>query len=100
MQSLSLYLVEGFIDRSKSWLFVIVENSPVPMENEDAFVLRFSAVAAIDAVVWTVVPLAGEHMEAFCGTRSNVSTAEPDEGLMNPDRFASNLNVQHTVKTC
>lgn len=57
-----------------------MENSPVPMENEDALVLSFSAVAAVDAVVWTVVPLAGEHMEAFCDTQSNVSTAEPDEG--------------------
>lgn len=83
MQSFGLYLVERFIDRSKSWLFVIMENSPVPMENEDAFVLCFSAVAAIDAVVWTVVPLAGEHMEAFCDTQSNVSTAEPDEELIN-----------------
>lgn len=80
MQSFSLYLVERFIDCSKSWLFVIMENSPVPMENEDALVLSFSAVAAVDAVVWTVVPLAGEHMEAFCDTQSNVSTAEPDEG--------------------
>ena len=69
--SSSFYLVERFIDRSKSWLFVVVENSPVPVENEDTFMLSFFAVAAIDAVVWTVVPLAGEHMEAFCGTQSN-----------------------------
>lgn len=39
------------------------------MENEDAFMLRFPAVAAIDTVVWTVVPLAGEHVEAFCGAQ-------------------------------
>lgn len=92
--------MEGFVDGSKSWLFVVVENSPVPMENEDTFVLCFSAVAAIDAVVWTVVPLAVEHMEAFCDTRSNVSTAEPDEGSMNSDKFVSNLSVQHAIKTC
>lgn len=64
----SLYLEEGFVDSSKRWLFVIVENSPVPMENEDAFMLGFSAVAAIDTVVWTVVPLAREHTEAFWDT--------------------------------
>lgn len=92
IQSFSLYLVKCFIDRSKSWLFVIMENSPVPMENEYAFVLSFSAVAAIDAVVWTVVPLAGEHMEAFC------DTPEPDEGWTHSYRFVSELNVQHTIK--
>lgn len=68
-QGESLYLEEGFVDGSKSWLFVIVENSPVPMENEDAFMLCFPAVAAIDTVVWTVVPLAWEHMEAFWDTQ-------------------------------
>lgn len=39
------------------------------MENEDAFVLCFPAVAAIDTVVWTVVPLAREHMEAVWDTQ-------------------------------
>lgn len=69
------------------------------MENEDAFVLCFSAVAAIDAVVGTVVPLAGEHMEAFCDTQRNVSAAVPDERLINSYRLLSNLNVQHAIKT-
>lgn len=68
--------MERFVDRSKSWLFVIMENSPVPMKNEDAFMLCLSAVAAIDTVVWTVVPLAGEHVEAFCDTQSDVTMAE------------------------
>lgn len=99
MQSFSLYLVKSFIDCSKSWLFVIVENSPVPVENEDAFVLCFFAVAAVDAVVGTVVPLAGEHMEAFCDTQRNMSAAEADERLITSYRLLSNLDAQHKTKT-
>ena len=38
------------------------------MENENTFLLSLLTVAAIDAVVWTVVPLAGEHIQAFCNT--------------------------------
>lgn len=68
--------MECFIDCSESWLLVIMENSPVPVENEDSFTLCFSAVASVDTVVWTVVPLAGEHMEAFCDTHSNVTKVE------------------------
>lgn len=55
-----------------------MENSPIPMENEDAFMFCFSAVAAINTVVWTVVPLTGEHVEAFCDTQSNVTMAKLD----------------------
>ena len=57
-----LYLLDGLVDSSKCWLFVIVVNSPVTMENENTFLFSLLTVAAIDAVVWTVVPLAGEHI--------------------------------------
>lgn len=49
-----------------------MENSPVTMENEDTFVFSLLTVAAIDTVVWTVVPLAGEHIQAFCNTARNM----------------------------
>lgn len=61
-----LYLLDGLIDGSKCRLLVIMVNSPVTMENEDTFLISLLTVAAIDTVVWTVVPLAGEHIEAFC----------------------------------
>lgn len=67
-----LYLLEGLVDCSEGWLLVIMENSPVTMENEDTFVFSLSTVAAIDTVVWTVVPLAGEHIQAFCETERNI----------------------------
>ena len=60
--------MEGLVDCTKSWLLVIVENSPVTMENEDALMFSLSTVATIDTMVWTVVPLAGEHIQAFCNT--------------------------------
>lgn len=60
--------MDGFVDSSKRWLLVIMVNSPVAMENEDAFLFSLLTVAAIDTVVWTVVPLAGEHIHAFCNT--------------------------------
>lgn len=50
-----------------------MENSPVTMENEDTFVFSLLTVAAIDTVVWTVVPLAGEHIQAFCNTARNMT---------------------------
>lgn len=62
------YLLDGLVDSSKSRLLVIMENAPVTVENEDAFVFSLLTVAAIDAVIWTVVPLAGEHIQAFCNT--------------------------------
>lgn len=58
--------MDGLIDGSKGWLLVIMENSPVTMENEDAFQFSLLTVAAVDTVVWTVVPLAGKHIQAFC----------------------------------
>lgn len=60
-----LVLLDGLVDGSKSWLLVIVENSSVTMENEDTGLFRLFTVAAIDTVVWTVVPLAGEHIQAL-----------------------------------
>lgn len=55
-------------------------NSPVAMENENTFVFSLLTVAAIDAVVWTVVPLAGEHIQAFCNTaRSMVDSKRTKE---------------------
>lgn len=66
-----LYLLDGLVDGSKSWLLVIVENSSVTMENEDTGLLRLFTVAAIDAVVWTVVPLAGEHIQALWNTTTS-----------------------------
>lgn len=62
------YLLDGLIDSSKSWLLVIMENAPVTVENEDTFVFSLLTVAAINAVIWTVVPLAGEHIQAFYNT--------------------------------
>lgn len=84
----SLYLEEGFVDGPKSRLLVIVENSPVPVENEDAVVLCFPAVAAVDAVVRTVVPLAREHMEALWDTQERRDRDRTAGG------FLSNLNAR------
>lgn len=73
-----LYLLDGLVDGSKSWLLVIVENSSVTMENEDTGLFRLFTVAAIDTVVWTVVPLAGEHIQALW----NTSTSEAESRWM------------------
>lgn len=35
------------------------------MENKDTFFFSLLTIAAIDTVVWTVVPLAGKHIQAF-----------------------------------
>lgn len=64
-----LYLLDGIVDGSKCWLLVIMVNSPVTMENEDTFMFSLLTVAAINTVVWTVVPLAWEHIKAFCETK-------------------------------
>lgn len=65
--------MDGFVDSSKRWLLVIVVNSPVSMENEDTFLFSLLTVAAINAVVWTVVPLAGDHIQAFCNTERDMT---------------------------
>ena len=62
----AVYLLDGLVNGSKCRLLVIMVNSPVTMENEDTFLISLLTVAAIDTVVWTVVPLAGEHIQAFC----------------------------------
>lgn len=66
-----LYLLDGLVDGSKSWLLVIVENSSVTMENEDTSLFCLFTVAAIDTVVRTVVPLAGKHIQALWNTPTN-----------------------------
>lgn len=71
-----LYLLDGLVDGSKSWLLVIMENSSVTMENEDTGLFSLFTVAAIDTVVRTVVPLAGEHIQTFCNTATNKSRVE------------------------
>lgn len=68
-----LYLLDGLVDSLKGWVLAIMENSPVTMENEDTFLFSLSTVAAIDTVVWTVVPLAGKHIQAFCNTARQVT---------------------------
>lgn len=60
-----LVLLDGVINSSESWLLVIMEDSPVSMENENTLLLGRLTVAAINTVIWTVVPLAGEHIQGF-----------------------------------
>lgn len=41
-------------------------DAPVAVEDEDAMLLRRDTVASVNAVVWPVVPLAGDEEEALC----------------------------------
>jgi hypothetical protein len=41
-------------------------NTSISVENEDALLFGLETVAAVDTVVWTVVPLAREHIQALC----------------------------------
>lgn len=41
-------------------------NASIAMENVNTLLLSCSTVAAVDAVVWTVVPVAREHKHALC----------------------------------
>jgi hypothetical protein len=54
--------LDGFVDSSERRLLVVMVNTPVAMENEHAFLLSRLTVAAIDTVIWTVVPEAGKHI--------------------------------------
>lgn len=97
--------MDGFVDSSKRWLLVIMVNSPVAMENEDAFLFSLLTVAAIDTVVWTVVPLAGEHIHAFCNTDMIIIKIVNNWVCTNPQIFVYVMvNVQKTnillVKSC
>lgn len=42
-------------------------NTSIAMKNVNPVLLGCSAVAAVDAVVRAVVPMAREHKQAFCG---------------------------------
>lgn len=55
----------GFIERSEGWLLVVMVHAPVPVKDRHALPLSLLAVAPIHAVIGTVVPLAGEHIETL-----------------------------------
>lgn len=58
-------LLNGFIYGSESRLLVVVVDTPVAVEDEDSMLLSSGTVAAVDAVVGTVIPLAREHKQPF-----------------------------------
>lgn len=57
MQSDS-YLSYGFINGPEGRLFVVVVDTSIPMQYVDATLLGRRTVAAIDAVIWAIIPLA------------------------------------------
>lgn len=61
------HLLYGFVDGPERRLLVVVVDAAVAMEDEDSVLLGGSAVAAIDAVVGAIIPLAREHKQTLCG---------------------------------
>lgn len=55
----------GFVERLERGLLVVVVDAPVPVQHGHALALSLFAVAPVHAVVRTVVPLAGEHVETL-----------------------------------
>lgn len=62
------YLLNSFIYGSECRLLIIMVNPPIAMKDVNPMLLSSSAVAAVDAVVRPVVPMAREQKQAFCGT--------------------------------
>lgn len=76
----SSHLLNGFVYGSESGLLVVVVDTPVAVEDEDPVLLGSGTVAAVDAVVGTVIPLAREHKQPFCGeNRKRRKRDETDE---------------------
>lgn len=67
------YRSYGLINGSKCRLLVVVVNSSVSMQYVNAVFLRRSAVAAVDAVIWTIVPLARKLQQCLCKRREQTN---------------------------
>lgn len=54
------HLSYGLINGPEGRLFAVVVNPSVPVQDVDALFFGRLAITAIDAMVWTIVPLARE----------------------------------------
>lgn len=59
------YIPYCFIERFESWLLIVMVDASVSVQDRHTFPLSLFAVASVHAVIGTVVPLAGEHIEIF-----------------------------------
>ena len=59
------YIPYCVVNHFEGWLFVVVVHSAVAMQNGDPLLLSLLTVAPVHAVVWPVVPEAGEGEETL-----------------------------------
>lgn len=64
MQS-GAYLSYGFINGPEGRLFVVVVDTSVAMQYVNATLLGWRTIAAVDAVIWAVIPLARKLQQAL-----------------------------------
>lgn len=66
------HLLYGLVNSPEGRLFVIVVNPSVPMQDVDALFLSWRTIAAIDTMIWTIIPLAGKLQQALWGQRKTL----------------------------
>lgn len=59
------HLSYGLVNSPEGGLFAVVVDPPVPVQDIHAVLFGRRAVAAVDAVVWPIVPLARELQQAL-----------------------------------
>lgn len=63
------HLSYGFIDGSEGRLFVVVVNPSVSMQYVNAIFFSGGTVAAVDTMIWTIIPLTRKLQQALWGWR-------------------------------
>ena len=73
------YISDRLIECFESWLLLVMVDTSIPMQDRYTFPLGLSAIASIHAVIRTVVPLAGEHVETLWGQQEKDTISASDE---------------------
>ena len=73
------YVSDRLIECFESWLLLVMVDTSIPMQDRHTFPLCLSAIASIHAVIRTVVPLAGEHVETLWKWQEKDTISASDE---------------------
>lgn len=73
------YVSDRLIECFESWLLLVMVDTSISVQDRHTFPLRLSAIASIHAVIRTVVPLAGEHVETLWRWQEKDTISASDE---------------------
>lgn len=83
------------VHSSEGRLLVVVVNPSVSMQYVDAILLGRRTVAAVDAMVWTIIPLARKLQQRLCNTndsRKQISATKQEFCILMQNIWPMNSN--------